>query len=155
MSSDISKQKTVSPFVVHKKEGDFLFHPEHFSPETWQQCKQDGYKLRRFLPLPQQQLSEMDAEKFLDEGRHFFMTSPGIDVNKESCVLAKIFAPDGRAVCLWLDRDYFDIYIRDSNGTDSMAYWQFGFTFQDFRQDELWSNMVMLLLQHKELAVDW
>ncbi|MDE7243968.1 MAG: hypothetical protein K2O18_08335 [Oscillospiraceae bacterium] len=132
-----------------------MFHPEHFPPETWSRHKQEGYKLRKFLPLAPQRIAEMDAEVFLREGRGFFMTSPGINVNDESCVLAKIFAPDGRAVCLRLDRDYFEIYVRDANGSDSAAVWQFGYTFRDYRQDELWSNMVTLLCRHQTLTVDW
>ena len=132
-----------------------MFHPEHFPPETWFRHRQEGYKLRRFLPLAPQQIAEMDAEVFLREGLDFFMTSPGINVNEDSCMLARIFAPDGRTVCLRLDRDYFEIYVRDANGSDSAAVWQFEFIFRGYWQDELWSNMVMLLSRHQTLSVKW
>ena len=101
-----------------------MFHPEHFPPETWSRHKQEGYKLRRFLPLAPQQIAEMDAEAFLVEGYRFFMTSPGIDVNNDSCMLAKVFAPDGRTDCLRLDRDFFEIYVKGTNGSYSAAAWQ-------------------------------
>ncbi len=131
-----------------------MFHPEHFPPETWPRHKQEGYRLRKFLPLAPQQIAEMDAEAFLVEGYRFFMTSPGIDVNNDSCMLAKVFAPDGRTACLRLDRDFFEIYVKDANGNDSVAVWQCGYPFRDHRQDELWSNMVTLLCRHETVSVN-
>lgn len=122
-----------------------IFKPTHYSQEVWNQHLRDGYKICKYLALPSQVVSTMDAETFLKEGLNFFFSCKDINIEDESCVLAKIFAPDGRAICLRADRDYFEVIVRDSEGNETVAYWQFCITFRDFRQDELWSNMVALL----------
>ena len=122
-----------------------IFTPNHYPVETWDQYKHDGYKLCRYLALPANQIALIDAETFLLKGKDIFITSLMKGTQQEICVLAKIFAADGRAVCLRTDRDYFDIYIRDSEGTDTVAYWQFAYNLHGCRQDELWCNMADFL----------
>lgn len=126
-------------------EGIEIFIPHHHPPEVWERYRQSGYKLCRYLAIPIQQMTIIDAESFLLKGRDIFINSLVIGGVQDDCVLAKIFTPEGRTAYLKTDRDYFDICIRDETGMDTVATWQWAFAFREFRQDELWSNMADFL----------
>lgn len=118
-----------------------IFIPKHYSADVWEQYKQKGYKLCRYLAIPAQQMQAIDAEAFLLKGRDIFITSLSTGSDQDSCILAKIFEPGGKSVCLRTDRDFFEIYTRHADGTDTAAYWQWASALRGSRQDELWSNM--------------
>jgi len=122
-----------------------IFIPKHYPVEVWEQYKRNGYKLCRYLAVPAQKIQTIDAEKYLLMGRDIFTTSFANGAIQENCVLAKIFEPGGRSVCLRTDRDYFEIYTRDADGTNTVAYWQWAIALRGSRQDELWSNMSCFL----------
>jgi len=123
------------------------FIPKHFPLNTWSTYLNKGYKLQRFLALPQKNISSMSAEEYLANAIDILMSTQSTE--NSSCVAAKVFAPNGRVACLRLDRDYFDIYLKSAEGITTMASWQFAKFFRDFSQEELWCNMAMLLNQHE------
>lgn len=122
-----------------------IFVPKHFPAEVWEQYKRNGYRLCRYLAIPAQKIQTIDAETFLLKGRDIFITSLSLDGSLEDCVLAKIIGPESRSVYLKTNRDFFEIYTRDANGTDTAAYWQWANAMRGSRQDELWSNMACFL----------
>lgn len=122
-----------------------IFTPTRYPPEVWEKFRCDGYKLCRYLALPSPEILSIDAETFLLKGRDIFITSSVFGGDQDNCVLAKLFAPEGRAACLRVDRDYFEIFIRDSEGAQTAACWQWAEALRGCRQDELWSNMANFL----------
>lgn len=122
-----------------------IFIPIRYPPEVWEKYRRDGFRLCRYLALPASEIVSIDAERFLLEGRDIFVTSSIYGGEQDYCVLAKLFEPGGRAACLRTDRDYFEICIRDSEGTQTVAYWQWAYALRGCRQDELWSNMANFL----------
>jgi len=95
-----------------------------------------------YLDVPKDSVGFLDAEDFLREAWGMFVSYE--DLSEEFCVVAKIRLPDGRSVCVRIDRDFTSIYKTSSDGVDTLASWQFPATFRGFRLDELWSNMVYL-----------
>lgn len=124
---------------------EVIFIPNHYPSEVWDRYRKSGYKLFRYLAVPAQQMMSIDAEQFLLKGRDIMITSLVQGGNQEDCILAKIIDLNGKAVFLRTDRDYYEICVRDKDGTYTAATWQWAFALRDLRQDELWSNMADFL----------
>jgi len=120
------------------------FKPEHFPLNAWDSYVKNGYKLQRYLALPLKVISTMNAKEFLLNALDILMSTDSTE--NSSCVAAKIFIPSGQVVCLRLDRDYYEIYVKDSEGISTITSWQFTKCFDGFSQEELWCNMVNMAL---------
>jgi len=87
----------------------------------------------------------MNAQELLTAMRNTYTSFDTIE-DGGICVFAKVTDPNGKAVCLRMDRDYTEIYKKDKTGnTTTLAVWQPAARFKGLSQQDLWCNMVSLL----------
>lgn len=118
-----------------------IFIPEHYPEAAWAQRRREGCQAHLYLPAADP--SNLDAEDILREAWGMFVSCDSLADSYST--IAKVTLPDGRAACLRMDRDFYQVAKKDRDGLATLVCWQFSSPFRGFRQDELWSNMAALV----------
>lgn len=120
-----------------------LFVPKHYSPEIWVDYIKQGFRVNRFLPRPAKEVDQMSAAEFLRAGWGEMLEN--MDSKIDNCCLASIIMPEGSGIIrLKCDEDYFCVTVQRKNQMRTIAMWQFTKCLEDYRLDELWTNLIKL-----------
>lgn len=85
-----------------------------------------------------------DAQKFLSCGLEMIFSS--VEMSEERLMLAKAQLGD-RSVVLYVDRDYFEVILRDWHGHHHLAKWQFSCPWKGLDINDLEYYLARFLFQ--------
>ena len=115
------------------------FQKTHHGPDEWDRRTRDGFRVSVFVDAKIERFIDISADTFLLKGRNMFFSYD--EMIDSYCVLAKVTAPDGSAVSLRVDRDFYELNRVRHGDRETVASWQWSWEFKDFRLDELWYMM--------------
>lgn len=108
-----------------------------------------GYKFRVYDAIFTRPY-ERDAEMLLMYGRELLYTSA--EISEDRLLLAKAEA-GGLTAALYVDRDYFEISIRDEEGYHHAASWQWPVELRGHSVDDLEYMLAQYLLAKNKSGV--